>query len=203
MHRFFNRLQSINNRIDLYRSLVSEWSNPNLVVLNSNEPFHTLSNSLDLSFLKNFEEEMMYLDTITYLPDDILTKVDRASMAVSLESRAPFLDHELVELSWQLDSKLKINKGISKEILREILYRYVPAELLDRPKQGFGIPIDEWLRGPLRDWADTLLNSNNLKNDAYFDHALIRNRWEDHLKGNFNWGHSLWSILMFQSWLNT
>ena len=203
MHRLLNRLQSINNRVDLYRSFVSEWSNPNLVVLNSNEPFHTLSNSLDLSFLKNFEEEMMYLDSITYLPDDILTKVDRASMAVSLESRAPFLDHEVVELSWQLDSKLKINKGISKMILREILYKYVPVELLERPKQGFGIPVDEWLRGPLRDWAETLLNINNLKNDAYFDHALIRNRWEDHLKGNFNWGHSLWSILMFQSWLNT
>ncbi len=203
MHRFFNRLQSINNRIDLYHSLVSEWSNPNQIVLNSEEPSNILSDKFDFSFLKNFAEEMMYLDAITYLTGDILTKVDRASMAVSLESRAPFLDHELVELSWQLDSKLKINKGISKEILREILYKYVPAELLERPKQGFGIPIDEWLRGPLRDWAETLLNSNNLKNDAYFDHTLIRNRWEDHLKGNFNWGHSLWSILMFQSWLNT
>ena len=201
IHRLSNRLQYTNNKIDLYRSLVSEWDNPNSIVLNSNEPFHTLSSNLDLSFLQNFAEEMMYLDSITYLPDDILTKVDRASMAVSLESRAPFLDHKVVELSWQLDNKLKINNGISKVILRELLYKYVPASLVERPKQGFGIPLDKWLRGPLRDWAESLLDINSLKNEGYFNYTFIRNRWDEHLKGNFNWGHSLWSILMFQSWL--
>ena len=144
---------------------------------------------------------MMILDTITYLPDDILVKVDRASMAVSLESRIPFLDHRVVNFAWRIPQSMKIKKGINKWILREILYKYVPKNLIEQPKMGFAIPIDSWLRGPLRDWAENLLDENRLKQDGFFHSKPIRNKWQEHLTGKKNWQHFLWNILMFQSWL--
>jgi asparagine synthase (glutamine-hydrolysing) len=145
---------------------------------------------------------MMQLDMLAYLPDDILTKVDRAAMGVSLESRAPLLDHRLVEFAWSMPLEFKIREGQSKWLLRQVLYRHVPRELIDRPKQGFEVPIGIWLRGPLKDWAANLLEVNRLKSDGIFNAAVIDKTWRQHLSGRWNHGLALWNILMFQAWFD-
>jgi asparagine synthase (glutamine-hydrolysing) len=137
-----------------------------------------------------------------YLPNDILAKVDRAAMAVSLETRVPLLDPEVVEFAWRLPLDLKIRNGKSKWLLREVLYRHVPAKLIDRPKMGFGVPIDSWLRGPLREWAEALLDERRLREEGFFEPEPIRLAWEAHLKGQNN-QHKLWTVLIFGSWLET
>ncbi|MBM3393940.1 MAG: asparagine synthase (glutamine-hydrolyzing) [Betaproteobacteria bacterium] len=152
---------------------------------------------------RGLTESMMLADTVTYLPDDILVKVDRAAMSVSLETRAPFLDHRLFEFLWSLPLSFRVRRGVSKRILREILYRYVPRELVERPKAGFSLPIHDWLRGPLRDWAETLLDAGRLRREGYFDSALVRRAWEEHLAGRRYRQYDLWSILMFQAWQET
>ena len=145
-------------------------------------------------------ERMMFLDQMTYMTDDILCKVDRASMSVGMEARVPFLDNDLTEFAWSLPLELKIRVGVGKWALRQVLKRYVPEELFERPKMGFGIPVGDWMRGPLRDWAEDLLSEANLTANGYFDVKIIRGSWLEHIGGKRNRVHDLWPILMFLSW---
>lgn len=146
---------------------------------------------------------MMAEDTLSYLPDDILVKVDRATMGTSLESRIPLLDSRLVELAWRMPSQWKVQNGESKWILRRMLWRHVPRRLVDRPKRGFAVPISAWIRGPLRDWADGLLNSTRIAREGYLRNELITRRWDAHVSGRADHGMDLWSVLMFQAWLES
>jgi asparagine synthase (glutamine-hydrolysing) len=148
--------------------------------------------------LSDFVSQMQALDTIMYLPDDILTKVDRASMGVSLEARVPLLDHRIVEWAWAQPKSFKIQGKTGKWPLRQLLYKHVPQDLIDRPKAGFAIPIDIWLRGPLRDWAEDLLSPSNL--NETFDASTIRALWKNHLSGRGDHKEALWAILMFEAW---
>ncbi|MEG1324238.1 MAG: asparagine synthase C-terminal domain-containing protein, partial [Janthinobacterium sp.] len=187
----------------LYLKLVSLWQNPMAIVLGGYElPTLLTGNAPLLSGLDNVQR-MMALDLLTYLPGDILTKVDRAAMGVSLETRVPFLDHRVVEFAWRLPQSMKLRNGQTKWALREVLYRHVPKAMIERPKMGFGVPIGKWLRGPLRDWAEALLDESRLRRDGFFHTDMIRQRWDEHLSGERNWEHHLWSILMFNAWLDS
>ncbi|NBA97274.1 asparagine synthase (glutamine-hydrolyzing) [Pseudomonas sp. R5(2019)] len=181
----------------MYNRVVSQWQNATDVVIGA-RAFPELAAVGD----SDFASWMMRQDTQTYLPDDILAKVDRAAMAVSLETRVPFLDHRIVEFASALPMSLKIRNGSTKWILRQLLYRYVPRELIERPKMGFGIPLHEWLRGPLRDWAESLLDPQRLASEGYFVPGPVRAVWERHLRGQGNYQHQLWPVLMFQAWLD-
>lgn len=188
---------------DLYLGLVSHWDDPASVVIGGREPPTLLTGHAPALPGLDEVERMMALDMLTYLPDDILTKVDRASMGVSLESRVPFLDHRVVEFAWRLPQDLKLRDGQTKWALRQVLYRHVPRTLIERPKMGFGVPIDSWLRGPLRPWAEALLDESRLQREGYFHPAPIRLKWAQHLSGQRNWQHQLWDVLMFQAWLES
>ncbi len=185
----------------MYMGLVSHWKHPQSLVIGACEANTPLSNRSLWANLPEFTRQMMYLDSVTYLPDDILTKVDRASMGVSLESRVPFLDHRVVEFAWQIPLSLKIRNGESKWLLRQVLSKYIPTNLINRPKMGFGIPIDDWLRTSLRDWAESLLNESRLQQEGFFQPQPIRQKWREHLSKKSNWQYHLWDVLMFQAWL--
>jgi len=184
-----------------YRRLTSHWHEPESVVLGGTEPKTMLTDPALWPNTDSLEHYMMAMDAQTYMADDILTKVDRAAMATSLETRVPMLDHRLVEFAWQLPLHFKIRQGQGKWLLRQVLYRHVPKELIERPKMGFGIPLDQWLRGPLRDWAEQLLDSRLLDQQGYFKTETIRTMWSQHQSGSHNWQYHLWNILMFQAWL--
>lgn len=185
-----------------YLLLVSHWFEPESIVLQSREPEIEMTDFAHWPAIRDPVERMMYADLIGYLPDDILAKVDRASMAVSLEARVPLLDHRVVEYAWRTPLGQKLRDGQAKWLLRQVLYRYVPRTLIDRPKKGFGVPIDRWLCGPLRDWAENLLDERRLREEAYFDPAPIRKMWNDHIAGRVREHHRLWDVLMFQAWLD-
>jgi asparagine synthase (glutamine-hydrolysing) len=201
IHKMAARLATVGDDDALFYSLISEWKQPDNIVIGANEPSTLLTRPNDWPLLANIEDRMMYLDAMSYLPDDILVKVDRAAMGVSLETRVPFLDHRVVELAWQMPLTMKYYNGLGKQPLRQILYKYVPKELIERPKQGFGMPVGDWLREPLRDWAEALLNEERLRKEGFFNPEPIRQKWLEHLSGQRNWEHSLWIILMFQLWL--
>ena len=184
---------------DLYFNLISTIKNPTEWLINSEE--HSKTNY-------NFDpkisgiERMMIKDLAGYLPTDILTKVDRTSMAVSLEARTPFLDKEIVKFALTLPEEYKIKAEVGKSVLRDVLYKYVPRNMIERPKMGFGVPLAEWMRGELRDWCEDLLNENKLKEDGFFNTKVICEKWNEHLKGDVDWHHELWNVLIFQAWLN-
>jgi asparagine synthase (glutamine-hydrolysing) len=186
----------------IYTSLRSHWKQPAEIVYGTKPLPSNVVDPKDWPTLPDLTHWLMYMDMVTYLPDDILTKVDRASMGVSLESRVPYLDdHRVVEFAWRLPLSMKVHKGKSKWLLRRMLYRSVPEELVERPKMGFSVPIDHWLRRELRDWAEALLDEGRLRDEGFFDPVFIRGRWDEHMEGKHNWQDQLWDILMFQAWL--
>ncbi len=192
---------SVETREELYRHIVSHWKQPDRIVLGASEPSTVLNEHGRWVKTEDLMTHMTYADTVTYLPDDILVKVDRASMGVSLEARVPLLDHRIVEFAARVPLEQKVRSGKGKWLLRQVLDRYVPKEMVDRPKMGFGVPIDSWLRGPLRDWAEALLSPERLKREGFFDPEPIRHRWNEHLSGTRHWHYYLWDVLMFQAWL--
>jgi asparagine synthase (glutamine-hydrolysing) len=187
----------------LYNYLISQWGTPTSIVKNlqSFPGGCNLTNNTITFKQQSFTEKMMVADTLAYLPDDILVKVDRASMANSLETRASFLDHELVEFVWRLPLSMKIRNSQTKWLLRKVLEKYIPEHLLERPKMGFGIPLDLWLRGSLRDWAESLLDKNKLEQHGMLNSNVIIKKWQEHLSGKCNRQYQLWSVLMFQAWM--
>ncbi len=184
----------------LYRRLVSHWADPDAMVPGGHEPKGLLWDESLARDIPDFVERMQYLDLVTYLPDDILTKVDRASMAVALEARVPLIDHRVVDFAFRLPSRFKRRDGKGKWLLRQVLYRHVPQALIERPKMGFGVPIDSWLRGPLRDWAEDLLSEQSLHDGGLIDPAPVRKQWVEHLTGSRNWQYPLWDVLMLEAW---
>jgi len=202
LHKGANVLSSKSIR-ELHFKLVSQIESPENWLINSKE-YSTFLND-DVEHFSSLDpiEQMMAYDLVTYLPTDILTKVDRAAMAASLETRVPFLDTSVIEFSASLPLEYKIRDGVTKWVLREVLYKYVPKDLIERPKMGFGVPLGEWLRGPLRDWAESLLDAKRLRDEGFFNVSLLRQKWHEHLSGKYNWQHQLWNVLMFQAWLET
>lgn len=190
------------SREDFYRSLVSHWRYPEQLVIGAHELPTRLNTPAVWPATDSFEHWMMAMDAQTYMADDILVKVDRAAMANSLETRVPLLDHRVVELAWRMPLNLKIRNGKGKWLLREVLYRHVPREMIERPKKGFSIPLAAWLRGPLREWAEALLDSHRLRKEGYFEAPPISRKWQEHILGKRDHSRLLWSVLMFQAWLD-
>jgi asparagine synthase (glutamine-hydrolysing) len=200
LHKLLRVLPTSDRQV-FYSALMSHWQQPEHVVMSSSAAATVFDSPAIWPQVDSFTHWMMAVDAEQYMADDILVKVDRAAMANSLETRVPLLDHRVVELAWQLPLHLKIREGKGKWVLREVLYRHVPRELIERPKKGFSIPLGQWLRGPLRDWAETLLADDRLQQEGYFKATPIRALWLEHLNGKRDNALMLWSILMFQAWL--
>jgi asparagine synthase (glutamine-hydrolysing) len=200
--RLARRLRTVRTGDDLYRSLVCEWyGTPLPVPCPDVMPRSKIDDEERVRGIEPLQQRMMVWDALSYLPDDILTKVDRAAMAVSLETRLPMLDHRVAEAAWRMPVGMTFGSGQSKPGLRAILDRHVPRQLIDRPKAGFGIPLGNWLRGPLRDWAESLLDEAGMDEEGYLDPQEVRHMWSEHLLGGRDWTIRLWNILMFQAWL--
>lgn len=199
--RLGQQLRNVRCIDDLHVVLVSQWLRSADLIVGGSTPSNLLDERGRWPALRDPVARMMALDALTYLPGDILAKVDRASMAVSLETRTPFLDAGVIDFAWSLPMHMKLRDGQGKWLLRQLLYRHVPRALIDRPKMGFAIPLDAWLRGPLRDWAETLLSKERLSREGFFHPAPIRAAWRQHLAGEASMGYRLWSVLMFQAWL--
>jgi asparagine synthase (glutamine-hydrolysing) len=187
---------------DAYLSLVSYWDGAEAMVLGAGPTVSTASRPSDWPRLDGITEQMLWLDLVGYLPDDILTKLDRAAMAVSLETRVPFLDRRVFELAWRLPMSVKLHEGTTKWLLRKVLYRHVPAELVERPKMGFGFPIGSMLRGSLRGWAEELLDEGRLRRQGLLDPRPVRRAWRLHLAGRRDFAHELWDVLALQAWID-
>jgi asparagine synthase (glutamine-hydrolysing) len=185
---------------ECYDAQLSHIPDAQAVVLGGSADRNTISLPHSLDSCRHPYDEMMYTDSLRYLPDDILTKVDRASMAVSLEVRVPMLDHRVIEFAWRLPSTMKVRGRGGKWILRQLLGKYLPPAMIERPKMGFGIPIGLWLRGPLRDWGEDLLAENRLRRAGFLDAQAVRRRWQQHLTGDLSESDALWQILAFQAW---
>ncbi len=186
---------------DFYRRLTSHWDDPGSIVIGGTEPGTLITDASSWPSTDCFEHWMMAMDAQTYLPDDILVKVDRAAMANSLETRAPYLDHRVMELAWRMPLEYKVRGNQGKWLLRQVLHRYVPEELVSRPKAGFAVPLHDWLRGPLRDWAENLLAEETLRSAGFIRPEPVRKMWAEHSSGKRNWQHHLWTVLMLQAWL--
>ncbi|HET8667785.1 MAG TPA: asparagine synthase (glutamine-hydrolyzing) [Terriglobales bacterium] len=194
-------LRVAGNIDDVYRALVSEWSPMEGLVLGVAAPSSRNGSMPAFGEVRDSAARMMLADMLGYLPDDILTKVDRAAMSVSLETRVPFLDHRVIEAASRLPAAMKIRNGKGKWALRQLLFRHVPRELIERPKAGFAVPVGAWLRGPLRDWAEALLAKDRLAREGFLNSELVRAAWSQHLVGRHDWSGRLWAVLMFQAWL--
>ena len=201
-HKFAGVL-AIQDTDDVYRHLMSHWKDPGQVVLSGGNADGRLGDAFRWPTVGDGTDRAMYLDAVTYLPDDILVKVDRATMAMGLEARVPLLDHRLVEFAWRLPRPMKIRNGKGKWLLRHVLARHVPVELTDRPKMGFGVPVGDWLRGPLRGWAEGLLAVERVSSEGFLEADPIRAAWADHVSGRSDRAYQLWNVLMFQVWLES
>ena len=199
---YLPRIARARTPMDLYAGMLMQWGDASVVRGVSEERDVLVAKVLARAGSPELVPFMMTADALTYLPDDVLAKVDRAAMAHSLETRAPFLDKEVVELASEVPLHFKLQEGRGKAVLHECLGRYVPRELFERPKQGFSVPLDMWLRGPLRDWAADLLNRDRIRQEGYFDDSVVERAWQSHLSGAHDIGHQLWSVIVFQSWLS-
>lgn len=201
LHKFARVLGVAGDSAGLYESLLEQWRGVDSLVKGSRPVSRLTADASAWRSDLDLNHRMMLLDTVSYLTDDILVKVDRAAMAVSLESRVPLLDHRIYEFAWRLPMHMKVRDGQGKWLLRQVLYRYVPRELIERPKVGFAVPIGIWLRGPLKDWATNLLDPARLTREGYLDADRVKKMWDEHQRGHRNWQYPLWCVLMFQTWL--
>ena len=198
--KFSHKMQTVRNIDDLYLSSISTFQEPSNLLINSEDESKKIFQLKDNLNYSDYESLMMFVDSQTYLTDDILCKVDRASMSTSLETRVPFLDKHVVELAWSLPTSMKIRNGQGKWILKEILKKYVPKKYTERPKMGFGIPLGNWLRDELKDWGEDLISKKTLDTDGYFNSELVIKLWNEHQSKKRDWQSILWPILIFQSW---
>ena len=201
IHKFAEIIKTENPQ-EFYYNLISQHRETNEIMFDGGCQINWAQSQCNLNQSENFLDLAVFQDQVGYLPDDILTKVDRAAMAVSLETRVPFLDHDIVEFSWQIPQDLKIREGQTKWVLRQILKKYVPAEFFHRPKQGFTLPLEIWLRGPLREWSEQLLEPKLLEEQGFLNVEMVRQKWDEHLSGKRNWHQWIWNVLMWQGWLN-